>query len=65
MARDYKQRPRARRAVPRKKSGQRIGAGTSFGIGLCVGAIVTALIFVNGAKLDPAGLAAKLSGGGG
>lgn len=63
MARDYKQRPKTRRPAPRRKTPRRISSGTSFGIGLCVGAVVTALIFVNGSKLNPGELASKLVGG--
>lgn len=63
MARDYKPRTSGRRSAPRRKSVQRISPGTSFGVGICVGAIVTALIFVNGAKLSPGDIVASLSGG--
>jgi cell division protein FtsN len=66
MARDYKPRsraqPRTRRAPPRRKGVQGISRWSAFGIGLCVGAIATALIFVNGAKLDVAELTAGLTG---
>jgi len=62
VARDYKQRRRSRRPAPRKETPRRISSGTSFGIGLCVGAVVTALIFVNGAKVSPGELASKLVG---
>ena len=61
MARDYKQRPKQRRAPPRRSSGG-ISRGTAFGVGVCVGAIVTALIFVNGAKVSVDELASGITG---
>ena len=63
MAKDYKQRPR--RSPPRRRKPQGISRWSAFGIGLCVGAIATALIFVNGARFDVADLAAGLGAGGG
>ncbi len=50
MARDYKQRQKRR--APARRQNQGISRGTSFGVGVCVGAIITALVFVNGAKVD-------------
>ncbi len=60
MARNHKHNPRRRTRPPQDGNG--ISRGTSFGVGVGVGAIITALIFVNGAKLSVDDIAERFSG---